>query len=145
MMRRALMQLNVYGREAVRQKLRNSQKMLFRYFLNFFFEKKKIFFLLHSHENQPKFIWQNGWVKILMFSLVSRKFLAMRNIALYSVHQSLLKQLLLHRHSVQNRNKLRIFVFSYSGQSIGPKKICQLILKLWLMVKNILTNLSTPS
>ena len=144
MMRRALMQLNVYGREAVRQKLRNSQKMLFRYFLNFFFEKKKIF-LLHSHENQPKFIWQNGWVKILMFSLVSRKFLAMRNIALYSVHQSLLKQLLLHRHSVQNRNKLRIFVFSYSGQSIGPKKICQLILKLWLMVKNILTNLSTPS
>ena len=27
-----------------------------------------------------------GWVEILMFSLVSRKFLAMRNIALYSVH-----------------------------------------------------------
>ena len=29
--------------------------------------------------------WYNGWVEILMFSLVSRKFLAMRNIALYSV------------------------------------------------------------
>ena len=43
------------------------------------------FFLLHSHENQPKFTWQNGWVEILMFTLVSRKFLAMRNIALYSV------------------------------------------------------------
>ena len=28
---------------------------------------------------------RNGWVKILMFSLVSRKFLAMLNIALYSV------------------------------------------------------------
>ena len=41
---------------------------------NFFFFKKK-FFLLHSHENQSKFIWQNGWVKILTFSLVSRKFL----------------------------------------------------------------------
>jgi hypothetical protein len=26
-----------------------------------------------------------GWVEILMFSLVSRKFLAMRNITLYSV------------------------------------------------------------
>ena len=47
--------------------------------LNFFF---KIFF---SHENQPKFICWNGWVEIFMFSLVSRKFLAMRNIALYSV------------------------------------------------------------
>ena len=134
MMRRASMQLNVYGREAVRQKLRNSQKMHFWYFLAVFellsdsltaiyvelhqcpshhsilltqgpiheIFVKKIwewdvlenqllfvdyfdFFLLHSHENQPKFIWQNGWVKILMFSLVSRKFLAMRNIALYSV------------------------------------------------------------
>jgi hypothetical protein len=42
--------------------------------------------LLHSHENQPKFIWQNGWIKIFMFSLVSRKFLAMRNIVLYSVY-----------------------------------------------------------
>ena len=52
--------------------------------LNFFFEKKKKK-LLHSHENQPKFIWYNGWVEIMMFSLVSRKFLAMRNIALYSV------------------------------------------------------------
>ena len=52
--------------------------------LNFFFEKK-FFFLLHSHKNQPKFIWKNGWVEILMFSLVSRKFLAMRHIALYSV------------------------------------------------------------
>ena len=43
-------------------------------------------FFLHSHENQSKFIWYNGWVDILMFSLVSRKFLAMRNITLYSVH-----------------------------------------------------------
>ena len=44
--------------------------------------------MLHSHENQPKFIWQNGLVEILMFSLVSRKILAMRNIALYSVHMT---------------------------------------------------------
>ena len=50
-----------------------------------FFSKKKIFFLLHSHENQPKFLWKNGWGENFMFSLVSRKFLAMRNIALYSL------------------------------------------------------------
>ena len=43
--------------------------------LNFFLEKK----MLHSHRNQ------NGWVEILMFSLVSRKFFDMRNITLYSV------------------------------------------------------------
>ena len=35
-MRRASMWLNVYGREAVRQKLRNSQKMHFRHFLAVF-------------------------------------------------------------------------------------------------------------
>ena len=51
----------------------------------FFFQKKN-FFLLHSHENQSKFTWYNGWVEILMFSLVSTKFLAMRKIALYSVY-----------------------------------------------------------
>ena len=43
------------------------------------------FFLLHSHENQSKLVWQNGWVEILTFSLVSRKFLAMRNITLQSL------------------------------------------------------------
>ena len=51
----------------------------------FFSSKKNFFFLLDSHENQSKFVWYNGWVEILMFSLVSRKFLAMRNIVLYSV------------------------------------------------------------
>ena len=51
------------------------------------------FFFLHSYENQSKFIWQNGLVEILMFSLVSRKFLAMRNITLYSV--SLLEEIFL--------------------------------------------------
>ena len=36
------------------------------------------------------FFWVgHGWVEILMFSLVSRKFLAMRNIVLYSVHAHL--------------------------------------------------------
>ena len=51
----------------------------------FFSSKKNFFFLLDSYENQSKFVWYNGWVKILMFSLVSRKFLAMRNITLCSV------------------------------------------------------------
>ena len=37
-----------------------------------FFSPKKFFFLLYSHENQSKFVWYNGWVEILTFSLVSR-------------------------------------------------------------------------
>ena len=44
------------------------------------------FFLLHSHENKSKFVWQNGMDVMLTFSVVSRKFLAMRNITLHSVH-----------------------------------------------------------
>ena len=43
------------------------------------------FVMLHSHENQSKFIWENGWVEILMFFLVSRKFLAICNIMFYSL------------------------------------------------------------
>ena len=38
----------------------------------------------YYRENQSKFIWKNGWVEILMFSLVFRKFLAMYNNTLYS-------------------------------------------------------------
>ena len=34
-------------------------------------------------------LYGNEWVEILMFSLVSRKFLAMLNIALYSVYHQL--------------------------------------------------------
>ena len=37
--------------------------------------QKKIFFLLHSHENQSTFIGQQGWAKILMITLISSKFL----------------------------------------------------------------------
>ena len=44
-------------------------------------KQKKIFyrknlFLLHPHENQSKFLGQQGWIEILMITLVSRKFLA---------------------------------------------------------------------
>ena len=39
--------------------------------------------MLHPHEYQSQIMGQNGWD--LMFSLVSSKFLAMRNISLYSV------------------------------------------------------------
>ena len=53
--------------------------------LNFFLQKKE-FFLLNFFENQSKFVWQNGWVEILTFSLVSKKFLGVRNITLYSVN-----------------------------------------------------------
>ena len=52
--------------------------------LEFFFQKK-FFFLLHPNKNQSQIMWWSGWDSILMFSLVSTKFLAMRNILLYSV------------------------------------------------------------
>ena len=102
-MRSPSMQLNLYGRDAVRHKGKNTKNAFFTFrelailksdhfeksaILNFFF--KKNFFLLHSHENQSKFIWQTGWVEILTFSLVSSKFLAMRNKTLYSVDLDLI-------------------------------------------------------
>ena len=114
-MRRALVWLNLCGREAVRHKLINcqkTQKMHFQPVLELMSVSLTaiqvephqcpshqsilltqgpickicdFFCLLHSHKNQSKFIWQKGWVEILMFCLVSRKFLAMRNITLYRV------------------------------------------------------------
>jgi hypothetical protein len=36
----------------------------------FFFKKKKIF-LLHPHENWSKFLGYQGWVEIMMITLVS--------------------------------------------------------------------------
>ena len=70
----------------------------------FFSRKKNFFFLLHFYKNQSKFVWQNGWVEILMFSLVSRKFLGVRNITLYSVHHlhwkaNLVKDIFLNKFS----------------------------------------------
>ena len=53
-----------------------------------------IFFLLHPHENQSQIMWQNDWDSILMFYMVSSKFLAVRNIMLYSVILNQLKMLL---------------------------------------------------
>ena len=51
-----------------------------RPFWNFFFQKKIFFCFIPI-----KIMWWSGWDSILMFSLVSTKFLAMRNILLYSV------------------------------------------------------------
>ena len=42
-------------------------------------------FFASTFENQSKFAWYNGWVKYLMSSLFFSKFLATRNIMLYSV------------------------------------------------------------
>ena len=50
-----------------------------------FFFLKRLFFLLHPNKNQSQIMWRNGLDSILMFSLVFRKFLTMRNITLYSV------------------------------------------------------------
>ena len=41
--------------------------------------------MLDPHENQSQIMLDNEWDSILMFSLVFSKFLAMRNITLYSV------------------------------------------------------------
>ena len=47
------------------------------------FSEKKI--LLDPYEeDKSKIMWYNGWDSILMFSLVSSKFLAMHNVTLYS-------------------------------------------------------------
>ena len=43
--------------------------------LSFFESAILNFFLLHSHKNQSKFIGQQGRAKILMITLISRKFL----------------------------------------------------------------------
>ena len=77
-MLRVLMLLNVYGLEAVWQKLKNSQKM---------------------------------------FSLVSRKFLAMRNITLYSVHNILssLQVALIDFEKFQPPRLLISWIFSVFG------------------------------
>ena len=48
-----------------------------------FFEPAIFIFLLHRHENQSKFVGQQGWDSILMITLVTSKFFAMRNNTLY--------------------------------------------------------------
>ena len=66
-MRRAAMWLNLYGREAVRHKLKDGLKQaknaFFVFFASFFFAK--------SHEKQSKVLGEQGWVKVLMITLVS--------------------------------------------------------------------------
>ena len=142
-MRRALILLNLYGREAVRHKLKKGRKTLKMHFLpvlelmsdsltaiyveqnqcpshqsilltqepihgifakifrelailknkvffgghfEIFFFKKKNFFLLHSHVKRSKFLGQQGWVEILMITLVSSCFLPWTNILDPSVY-----------------------------------------------------------
>ena len=50
--------------------------------LNFFFI---IFFFLHPHENQSKLLGYQGWVEILMITLVYSKRVSVRNNLLHSV------------------------------------------------------------
>ena len=54
-----------------------------------------------------KIMWWNGWDSILMFILVSTKFLAMRNIALYSV------DIFQMREEIQLRVGIPIFAFKW--------------------------------
>jgi hypothetical protein len=53
-----------------------------RPFWYFFFQKKK---LLHLHENQPKLLGYQGWVEILIITLVYSKRVSVRNNLLHSV------------------------------------------------------------
>ena len=46
---------------------------------------RNILFLLHPHENQPKLLGYQGWVEILMITLVYRKRVSVRNNLLHSV------------------------------------------------------------
>ena len=49
-----------------------------------FFSKKKLF-LLNPHENQSKLLGYQGWVEILMITLVYSKRVSVRNNLLHSV------------------------------------------------------------
>ena len=55
--------------------------------LDFFFQ---IFFLLHPHENQSKLLGYQGWVEILMITLVYSKRVSVRNDLLHSVFGNLI-------------------------------------------------------
>ena len=55
-----------------------------RPFWIFFFQKK--FFLLHPHENQSRLLGYQGWIKILMITLVYSKRVSVRNNLLHSVN-----------------------------------------------------------
>ena len=83
-----------------------------------FFSKKKIFFLLHSHENQSKFIWQNEWVEILTLSLVSRKFLAMRNTVYVKIDLLIIFLLLQFWAKIA---KKEYFTHIFQKQKLAPK------------------------
>ena len=50
---------------------------------NFCFKKKIV--LLHPHENQSKLLGYQGWVEILVITLVYSKRVSVRNILLHSV------------------------------------------------------------
>jgi hypothetical protein len=52
-------------------------------FLNFVFKKKKK--SDHPHENQSKLLGYQGWVEILMITLVYSKRVSVRNNLLHSV------------------------------------------------------------
>ena len=77
--------------------------------LDYYFTKNTHLLLLHPHENQSQIMWQNDWDSILMFYMVSSKFLAVRNIMLYSV---ILNQLKMLSNSV-GKEKLHSYFFSY--------------------------------
>ena len=69
-----------------------------------FFLENKIF-LLHPHENQSKYLGEQGWIEILMITLT----LAMRNITLYSVSWEFNQQIYftLRLTSILRRNTMR--------------------------------------
>ena len=70
-----------------RENIKISTHLFYPINLDWFSWGDFLFFLLDPHENQSKFLGQSGWVKLLMITLVSSKFLNMRNIMLYSVRE----------------------------------------------------------
>ena len=63
---------------------------------------QKNFFLLHSQENQSKFIVQPGWVEILMLTLVYNKRVSVRNNLLHSVCRYFDKRQTLYAKHLKN-------------------------------------------
>ena len=90
--------------------------------LNFFF--KIFFFLLHLHENQSKLLEYQGWVKILMITLVYSKRVRVSNLGQLAKHlQCKLQKCqwnpnLFHR---QGRWKFCSFTTIFPGENLSKK------------------------
>jgi hypothetical protein len=91
--------------------------------------KKRI--LLHSHENQSKFLEYDGWVEILMITLVSSQKSPTPNISAPSVHQIEIftTSIFYLKPKEDNQNDMTFCYFSCLGRyCFRPKQLLTLAL-----------------